>query len=311
MSGFYRVIFIILSFVLIFNGAAHSSDIKQSKTAIFISQPIRPYLIAAEGLREELVRSIRAEIEEFDLKGLEEKDYDILTEDLVKNKFDVFIAIGPAAAEFVWSSFPSPDVKKLYTMVLDHEGIQAPLQSACGITLRIPIGTQLQLISLGLPGVKRIGIPYDPVYNAEIVKQAVRFSSGLGLSIIPLEISSKKEIPSILNQNWSKLDALLLIPDRTIISESIIQYIIKEALLNKVAVIGYNKFFYESGAALAFPLDYREIGEQTGRMARKILSGERCEKELPEFHAWINERVIRKLGIEPVKKYQPPLEAGP
>ena len=311
MSGVYQVIFIILSFVLIFNGAAQSADITQPKAAIFISQPIRPYLIAAEGLREELIRSISAEIDEFDLKGLKEKDYHILTEDLSKNRFDIFIAIGPSAAEFVWSSFPSTDVKKLYTMVLDHESIQVPIQTACGITLRIPVDTQLQLISSGLPEVKRIGIPYDPVYNTDIVKRAIKCSSDLGLSIIPIAISSKREIPSALTQNWSNLDALLLIPDRTIISESIIQYIIKEAVLNKVAVIGYNKFFYESGAALAFPLDYREIGKQTGRMAVKILSGEKCEKELPGFHAWINERVIQKLGIELLKKYQLPLETGP
>ena len=78
-----------------------------------------------------------------------------------------------------------------------------------------------------------------------------------------------------------------------------------------MAVIGYNKFFYESGAALAFTLDYRRIGEQTGRMAVDILSGMECKRELPTFHTWINERVIQKLGMEPPKQYRPPLEAGP
>lgn len=39
------------------------------------------------------------------------------------------------------------------------------------------------------------------------------------------------------------MDALWLIPDRTVISESIVKYVIKEAFLRKVPVIGYNRFF--------------------------------------------------------------------
>ena len=304
-------IFIILPFVLVFNGVAEPADIIQSKAAIVISQSIRPYLGAAEGLRQELVQNSGAEIEEFDLDRLEGKGYDILLEDLKKGGFDIFIAIGPSAARFIWSSFPSPDVKKLYTMVLDPENIKAMPQAACGIALRIPIKPQLQLISSGLPEVKRLGILYDPRYSMDLILQAIKNSSDLELKIIPLVISSKREIPSVLAQNWKNIDALLFIPDRTVISESIIQYIIKEAVLKNSAVVGYNKFFYESGAALAFLLDYQEIGKQTGRIAARILSGEGCTKEPPIFHAWVNERVLQKLGIELLKEYPPPLETGP
>jgi putative ABC transport system substrate-binding protein len=131
------------------------------------------------------------------------------------------------------------------------------------------------------------------------------------LKIVPLKVSSKKDIPVVLKQNWENIDALWLIPDQTVISESIVQYIIKDALFKKTPVIGYNRFFYESGAAVAFVFDYEELGRQTGRMAVSVLMGKACEKEPPVFHVWLNLRVIDKLGLDVSEKKFPPIEVGP
>jgi putative ABC transport system substrate-binding protein len=85
-----------------------------------------------------------------------------------------------------------------------------------------------------------------------------------GVSLIPVAVSSRKDIPAVLKGNFGEVDALWLVPDRTITTESLIRYIIREAIYNKVPVIGYNRFFYESGAVLSFIFDYREIGSQSG-----------------------------------------------
>jgi putative ABC transport system substrate-binding protein len=131
------------------------------------------------------------------------------------------------------------------------------------------------------------------------------------LKIVPLKVLSKKDIPDILKQHWEDIDALWLIPDQTVISESIVQYIIREALSENVPVIGYNRFFYESGAAMAFVFDYEEVGRQTGRLAVSMLSGRACEKETPVFRVWLNLRVIDKLGINVPEEKSPSIEVGP
>ena len=41
-----------------------------------------------------------------------------------------------------------------------------------------------------------------------------------------------------------------MIPDQTVISEKIVQYVIKQALYHKKGVIGYNSFFIRSGAVV-------------------------------------------------------------
>jgi putative ABC transport system substrate-binding protein len=167
------------------------------------------------------------------------------------------------------------------------------------------------MIIRGLKSVKRLGLLYDPRYNSEFFTKVVAEAPSLEVKIVPLKVSSKKDIPGVLKQQWDNIDALWLIPDQTVISESIVQYIIKEALFKKTPVIGYNRFFYESGAAFAFVFDYEELGKQTGRLAAGILTGKACEKEPPVFHGWLNLRVIDKLGISIPERKFPPIEAGP
>ena len=81
------------------------------------------------------------------------------------------------------------------------------------------------------------------------------------------------------------------------ISESIIQFIIETALLNHVPVIGYNSFFYESGAALSFVFDYQELGEQTGDLIMKLIETGVCSRPDPKFSMWVNRKTIQRLDI--------------
>ena len=86
----YRCLFIILPVVLLFHGIAEPADKRTPRVAIVISQSIRPYLIAVEGLREELARDTGATIEEFDLEKFKGKSRNLLSMDLEKGGFDLF-----------------------------------------------------------------------------------------------------------------------------------------------------------------------------------------------------------------------------
>ncbi|MBW2217808.1 MAG: hypothetical protein JRF34_11560 [Deltaproteobacteria bacterium] len=194
---------------------------------------------------------------------------------------------------------------------LNPEKVLGPKEGGCGIPLNIPVQTQIEMIGRGLPSVRRLGLLYDPEFNADFFRRAVDAASFLDLTVIPLRVSSKKDIPSALTRGWKDLDALWLIPDRTVISQSIIKFLIKEAFLRKLPVVGYNRFFYESGAALAFVFNYRELGQQCAQKALEILSGEDCHDTPPLFHVWINGGVAGKLGLRIADRYAPPVRLGP
>jgi putative ABC transport system substrate-binding protein len=220
--------------------------------------------------------------------------------------------VGPGAVRFVWDALGQAGIQKMiYTMVLNPENIIDTQMALCGIPLNIPLTNQLRQISEALPGIERLGLLYDPKHNAEFFAEAAHEAYQLGIKLIPLRVSDRKGIPMVLEKHWDKIHALWLIPDRTVISESIVQYLIKEGLYKKVPTIGYNRFFYESGAALAFVFDYGELGAQTGEKVLRMMQKGPCGWNPPIFHAWLNFKILKKLNIEPPDIKGTLLEKGP
>jgi len=290
---------------------AYASQSPTVRVAIVVSKNIRPYLDAVEGFQSGLANKAGIKTRVFNLEKLDDKGRVELFRGSGVKEFSLFVAVGPEAALSVWKGIGREGASKIYFMVLNPEKVFGSKKGDCGISLNIPVQTQIEMIGRGLPSIRRLGLLYDPEFNADFFREASDAASFLDLTIIPLRVSSKKDIPSVLKRGWKDLDALWLIPDRTVISEAIVKYLIKEAFLRKVPVVGYNRFFYESGAALAFVFNYKELGQQCAQKALKILSGEDCHDTPPLFHVWINEGVAGKLGLKPTDKYPLPVRSGP
>jgi putative ABC transport system substrate-binding protein len=286
-------------------------DFDTVKVAILVSRNIRPYEEAVEGMSAVFTEFSGGKLKVFYLDKFREKDRPSLSGELEAKAFNLLVAVGPEAADFIWTNKALRNSVKLYSVLLNPEKVLGPKNTFCGIPLNIPVQKQIEMIHRSLPETGRIGFLYDARYNLDFLKEAVACASGLGIEIIPLEVSSKKEIPGVLKKNWGKMDVLWLIPDRTVISESIVKYAIKESLFKGVPVIGYNRFFYDNGATLAFVFDYEELGKQCGEKALRLISGGKCEAEDPFFHVWINTRVVKKLGMRIAESYAFPIEVGP
>jgi putative ABC transport system substrate-binding protein len=263
---------------------------------MLISQNIRPYIEAAEGAIQALEGG-GLKVETFRVDKLTAAETDGLVASIRREAYDLVLTVGPEASSLAWTKAGEGACPIVYTMVLDPERLAGAPKAPCGISLGIPIDVQLRAISRTLPSVRQIGLMFDPGNNTAFYDAAERLSAQPGLAVIPLRVSSRKEIGRVLAAHWPRIDGVWLIPDRTIISESIVQYIIKQALLNDTPVVGYNRFFYESGAAISFVLDYAEIGAQAGRLALEAAERRECGNESPVFQTWINTRVLDKLGI--------------
>lgn len=288
-----------------------AQEIAFPKIAVIVSMNIKPYLEALKGFKDTLFERPETEIQSFFLDEFQHKRQEDLIKNLSQGGFNIFIAIGPEATRLIWTEGSELTGTKLFTMVLNPDAVLPQNKDACGIALNISVEKQVQILAYAIPNIHKMGLLYDPKYNAAFANLAVSSAASYGIRIIPLEISSKKQIPIVLKSHWESIDLLWLIPDRTVISESIVRYIIKEAMSNEVAVIGYNRFFYESGAIIVFVLDYRRIGIKTARLVQGIISGEPCRQADPEFYTWINENVQKKLGMKTLKNKVMGIEIGP
>ncbi len=264
--------------------------------AVTVSQKIRPYMDALEGLNTAF-RDKDIKLEVFWLDGLDEKRLANLGREMSRRSFDLFVAVGPDAVRFLWHRVAVDNATRVYTLILHPEKLIKNNTEACGISLQIPVASQVGAINCNMPTVHRLGIVFNPSFNRPFYQKAAAIGETLGIHLIPLEVHSRKDIPQVLKQHWQQLDGLWLIPDKTVISVSIVQYIIKQALLKKKPIIGYNRFFYESGAAMVFLLDYRDIGRQTGTMVLRMLNRQGCGEQPPFFEVHLNSRIMRKIGL--------------
>ena len=292
---------------------AADAEAEPFQIVLFVSKNIRPYVEAVDGLRDQLDAlslDVNVEIIMLDRYGDTSKE-DLANRFAGEIKLDLVGAIGPEAAAFIWETFQGAAVPKIYAIILNPEKVISGIESAIGISLNIPPADQLHVIRQSFPFARRIGILYDPAYNSDFFAAASAAALEQDVEIVPMTASSKKDIPFLLEQCWDSVDCIWLIPDRTVISESIAQYIIKQAILQKVPVVGYNQFFYDSGAAMAFVFDYRELGRQAARLIADVLRQKAAGPRNPVFTVRRNETVLKKLGLSVAPPVTSPAMVSP
>jgi hypothetical protein len=276
----------ILAFLLwsVFLGPLHAKE-NNADIAVIVSSQIRPYVMALEGLRS----SFQQPLTIYYLNSNPE----LIRHHLSQKCYDLLIAIGPEASILAWSTL-NPDGKKIALMVLDPQKLLADPEP-CGVDLRIPIKEQMHLIKQRLGDKRKIGILYNPMENSEWVKLAQKEGTDLGISVIPLPVHKRPEITKVLSSAYQNIDTLLFIPDSTVISMALLSHLAKDALLHGIAVVGYNHFFVEIGAVLAFNIDYEKVGILGGKLARDILSGSQCGLSTPPFEIEWNEKAWKTI----------------
>lgn len=279
------------------------------RVAVVVSMNIRPYFEAMEGMRKALGDSPDIEIKSYVLSDDASGGEASLARKVFADAPSALVGIGPEATRFV---FNRPfDGIRLYAMVLHPEKIIDPeAGDACGISLQVPFAAQIRIFRQTFPDIRRIGLLYDPANNGD-AEAAISAADGNGAEIVSLPVSRREEIAEALRRNWAKIDGLWLIPDRTVITESLVRYIVKEAIANGVAVLGYNRFFFESGAAMAFVVDYEAVGIETARSLLNRRAGEPCFSMAPPFKAWLNMPVTEALGVRKVHPDTSEVEVKP
>ncbi len=275
---------------------ARASD--SEKIAVVVSMTIRPYMDAAEGIRQIVTENTQAGLDLFMLENYQAERRGVLADRLSSGGFQTCIAVGPEAARFVWNEVHGRNIAtRLYTMVLNPENVIPEQDILCGIPLNIPAEKQIGDIAESLPNLEAVGLLFDPANNQQFFRDASLSAGNTDLHVMPIRVGSRKEIPAVLRGVWTRIGALWLIPDQTVISEGLVRYIIKEAIANGVTVVGYNRFFYDSGAGMAMVLDYHQIGRQVGQFWLDRMAGQVCRRKIPDYQILLNHAVLEKIGL--------------
>ncbi len=273
--------------------------------ALLISKEIKPYIQMAEAVESSLlpINGMALYRVFLDESGQPYSlDVPFAHIDLKKLKF--IVAVGPAALDYLVKK--PVNIPLFYGMVLNPDQIMADQDAACGVTLNLFTPSRIRDIQRIVPDIERLALLYNPVDN-QIYRKVIRsFAQVEKMEAVPVEVFSESDIRPALKTAVEKADAFYFIPDSTVITPAIVKYIIKYGLSHSRPTIGYNRFFYESGALLSFRADYTGVGRQVAEMVQQFLESGSCRSEDPRAELLYNEKAAELLNIEINRKALPP-----
>ncbi len=220
---------------------------------------------AVEGFREILEKEkITAKLEMID------RDDRNVTARIKALKPALILTMGSSATRSIADEIK--EIPIIFSIVIDPRGSGITSRNIIGAAVDIPVKMQLETLKSAFPGLKRLGVVYNPPENEALVQEARTAATALGFTLNAYPVESETKIPEI---GKLPIDIFWFIPDTLVCKPVIIKRIILSCLQNHMAVMGFTHYYARGGALLAVACDYEDIGRQSAEMAVKLLKGEK------------------------------------
>lgn len=237
---------------------------ERPRVAVVKSGPLMAYSQVVAGFAAE----VKGQVE--DLTVEEGPDGAAATfKKLAKDKPALVLAIGPAAAVGARRQFS--DVPVLFAMVPYFEKYELEGQNTTGIALTSDLSLELSALRAVQPKVKRVGVLNDPRYSKAFLDGAAQAAQSRGLTLVPLDVDSAAKAEKALASAKGKVDALIVISDKTVGNAAVVELLLTWSRAEKVPVVGLAAAQVKQGALFALSPAPLAIGQQAGRLANRVL----------------------------------------
>ncbi len=240
------------------------------RIAVVMSSREQPYEAALAGFQSYLRKSgIQAEYEIYDLGGRQNAAV-IAVANLKKTRPRVIAVLGSLAAAAVLRDIK--DIPVVAFLVLRADSI-AGSANATGIVLEFPPDVHFTWQQRIIPGVRTVGVIYDPRQNQARVDAAIRFAEQLQLKVEARPVQAPHDVPAALDYLSKRADVIWGVPDSIALAPQIAKHMLLFSFRNSIPFIGPSSQWVKAGALYSLDGDYADIGRQAGGMAEKILNG--------------------------------------
>ena len=146
-------------------------------------------------------------------------------------------------------------------------------KNATGVDIDFPLATQFEWMHKLLPGIKTVGVLYNPKENQAKIDAAVQAAEKEELTLRPKEIDTPRALPDALESLGKRVDILWGITDQLVLSPQTAEAILLFSFRSRVPFTGLSSSWVKAGALYALDRDYKDLGAQCGELAIKILHG--------------------------------------
>lgn len=231
-----------------------------------------------------------------------------MSEKLVNEKSDLILGIATPAAQSIANV--TQDIPTVVTAVTDLKAAKLvnsdtkPGRNVTGTTDMVSIDKQIKLLLSIVPKAKTIGVMYNAgEANSKIQADlAIAALKKAGVKVLVKTANTTNDVQQVTETLAGKVQGIYVPTDNTFASaSSVIGKVVKE---KKIPLVAGATDQVKTGGLASIGIDYEALGEQTGKMAAKILAGKAKPANMPvekakELKLVVNKKMAKALGIDP------------
>ena len=204
----------------------------------------------------------------------------------VGDKTDVIVAIATPSAQAAAAATKSIPV--VFAAVTDPVAAKlvkswnASGTNVTGVSDRLPLAPQIDLLLKVKPGAKRVGYVYSPgeINSVTVLKELKAELVKRGMIVVEAAAPRTVDIPSATKSLAGKVDVIYTTTDNNVVSAY--ESLVRVAQESKLPLVASDTDSVKRGAIAALGMNYYDIGRQTGKMVDKILKGTNVSTIAPE-----------------------------
>ena len=224
----------------------------------------------------------------------------------IGDKPDAIVAIATPSAQAVVAATKSVPV--VFSAVTDPVAAklvpswEASKGNVTGVSDLLALDKQIELIKQVVPNAKRVGMVYNPgeANSVVVVKQLQALLPKQGMTLVEASAPRSVDVSSAARSLVGKVDVIYTNTDNNVVSAY--EALVKVGQDAKLPLVASDTDSVKRGAIAALGINYRDLGEQTGRMVARILKGEKPGDIKPEtsskLELFVNPGAAEKQGVK-------------
>jgi len=204
------------------------------------------------------------------------------------------------------------DIPIVFTTVTDPiaaklvSKLDKPGGNISGVSDPVPIKQMMTMIKEFVPGLKKLGLVYDPSLPNSVVtvKQIKEVATTMGFTTVESAAMGLNNVPTAGQALVGKVDAIFVPNDTTVYS--VFESLVKVAQDGKVPLFTAERRSVQRGAIATIGLDFVRMGVVTAGMIDKVLKGTKpgdldvidMAEQPGALSLYINKGAAEKMGVK-------------
>lgn len=217
----------------------------------------------------------------------------------------VIVPISTPSAQAVVAA--TSDIPVVFTAVTDPVAAKLvsdrdhPGGNVTGISDMSPLEDQLKLFQEIQPGIKKLGVIYNPgeTNSVVLVSRLKELVGPAGIELVESPANKSADVQQAAAALVGKVDAIYIPTDNTVVSA--LPAAISVADDNKLPLYAGDTDSVVGGAIASIAFDYHDVGVATGKIVARVLKGEKPGdipvSFVPGTNLFVNKGAAAKMGV--------------